>query len=1294
MLRPLAASFAAILSTTAGLAATALLPHHAHATPGVQVADTRFELDLGGFRFDPLVSVPTSTRASVGSGADLRLVQFTGPTRPEWLSALAQDGVKVLQYIHPYSYVVWADASTLSPSANRPEIRWSGDFIAEYRVGTDDRSFDETPRPTMALVSRHADRGALDQALAAVGASVDSITPVNAHFAVAQFTVAGSRYMDVASIAGVYAVQDIEPLSEEEMMRGEMSNQSVVGGYGPAPGYTVTPGYETWLADSGYDGTGVIVGIVDGGTRLTHQDLVGRSSPCVSAGGGSTSCAAGASDHGTHVGAAVAGTGASNTMLNGFLRGQGTAPGAKIISQRYGPFLGSGPGGMVANGMLTIYRESALGNAILTNNSWGPTTTPQGYDIPTQQIDIIARDALADVPGQQPVLPVWSIMNGNGDSNGACAPASVASPDEAKNLFAVGSTSMQNTSGGQLAIFNVSSNSAHGNACDGRRIPHIVAPGCSTDSARNSSDSAYGFSCGTSMASPVVSGAVAVFIEKYRDENDGATPSPALVKAVFTAVAKNLQGFQNADGGTMGHRPDRFQGYGRLDLDAVINHAEPVYLFDQEMVFTASGQNWSQQVSAADPSQPIRIMLAWSDAPGHGLGGTTPAWVNNLDLLVTGTGGTYFGNVVGPDGWSATGGSADDRNNLEGVFLSSAQHGGAVTISVNATNIAADALNPHAPGAPAQDFALVCYNCVTGAGFALSASPSSASICTPDDATTTVHVSTSGGYTSPVTLSASSLPGSATASFAPAVISPTPGGSSLTISNTGTVSAGSYAIVIEGTDGSETRTTHFGLDVEASAPPAGSLLSPANGANDVPGTLTFSWDAVAGADSYQLQVATDASFGTLVIDETLTDTSFTPAAALLPATGYFWRVIASNACGTGTASQVFNFTTSSEICWIGSQAIPDNSPAGVNVDLAVGQTGVISSLRVHLRYNHTYVGDTKVTLAKVGGTGPITLIDRPGVPATSFGCSGDNVDATMDDAASSPVESSCLSSTPALSGSFIPQEPLAAFAGENLDGTWRLNISDHASGDAGTLLEWCLLAETTPTQPDDVIFKDGFESGIGSGVTLSEGFEDISSLPGAGWVLQNNSAPLGDTNWLQGSTLDFAAHEGAADSYIAANYENAGNGSATISNWLVTPLLTFDGSSSVSFWTRGHELSGYADRLEVRLCTGTPCTDVGTGAADVGGFTSTLLTLNETLDPNGYPDTWTQYTLTSANGLPNSGQGRVAFRYHVPDAGPDGSNANYIGIDTLEIQAAAIDGTVVDDASGITAGSASARRSR
>ena len=70
-----------------------------------------------------------------------------------------------------------------------------------------------------------------------------------------------------------------------------------------------------------------------------------------------------------------------------------------------------------------------------------------------------------------------------------------------------------------------------------------------------------------------------------------------------------------------------------------------------------------------DPGQPMRIMLVWTDAPGHGLGGSTPAWNNDLDLVVEAGGNTYYGNYFGVDGFSATGGVADPMNNAEGVFL-------------------------------------------------------------------------------------------------------------------------------------------------------------------------------------------------------------------------------------------------------------------------------------------------------------------------------------------------------------------------------------------------------------------------------------------------------------------------------------------------------------------------------------------------------------------------------------------------------------------------------------------------
>ena len=254
-------------------------------------------------------------------------------------------------------------------------------------------------------------------------------------------------------------------------------------------------------------------------------------------------------------------------------------------------------------------------------------------------------------------------------------------------------------------------------ACDGRLLPHIVAPGCSTDSTGSASDSSFALLCGTSMASPVVSGASALYWQRYRSLH-GRDPSPALIKAVFTAAAKNLTGFLDADGGVMPQRPNRYSGWGRLDLNAVINPGVDVWLFDQDLVLPATGSTWVVDLQADDPAQPVRIMLSWTDAPGPGTGGTTPSWTNDLDLNVGVGVESFRGNVFDPSsGWSATGGSADAKNNLEGVFLSPTQHaGGSFSINVLAATIAADALNPWTPTTPRQDFAIVCYNCKPSAG--------------------------------------------------------------------------------------------------------------------------------------------------------------------------------------------------------------------------------------------------------------------------------------------------------------------------------------------------------------------------------------------------------------------------------------------------------------------------------------------------------------------------------------------------------------------------------------------------
>ncbi|MGY6630826.1 MAG: choice-of-anchor J domain-containing protein [Wenzhouxiangella sp.] len=906
----------------------------------VTVSENPFLVTLGEETFDPAQEIARFDNHRANPDGDWHLIQFNGPIRSEWIRDLRAQGVQMAQPLHPFSYLVWGNQQQIAAAARHGNVRFSGPMLPEWKVQPHLRDFDRSMRDTMALASAHVDPGQLRRQLNDFG-TVLAISPLNTHFNIVHMEIPGDSYLAVAELPALYTVQYIRP---EVATRGEMSNQSIVGNINSSG--QVVPGYLDWLNDTGYDGSGVKVGIVDSGTNINHVDLVDNIVPCLGTEG---SCGGASSGHGTHVAGGVAGTGASGvTDSGGFLRGQGVAPGASLVIQRYNPFIsGAGPGGMVPNGMLRIFKDSAESGALLTNNSWGPTGTPQGYDIPTQQIDFISRDALPDVPGSQPVLAVWSIMNGNGDSGGACAPASQASPDEAKNLFAVGSTSLQVGGGAQAAnIFRVSGNSAHGPACDGRQLPHIVAPGCNTDSTSPASGTTgWGLSCGTSMASPVVSGAVAVWAEKYIEQT-GVNPSPALVKAVFTAAAQDLVGNPNADGGIMGHRPDRFQGYGRVDLDLVMNHGVEVFMHDQEEVFTETGQSWSIGLSAVDPNEPIRIMLAWTDAPGHGTGGTTPAWVNDLDLVVEAQGSTFLGNVIGSDGWSATGGSADVRNNLEGVFLSPGQHGGAVNVTVNAANIAADALNPWDPEDPSQDFALACYNCIVGdPTFSLAVSPSAAEFCIPDNGSESlpvnVTVGTVGQYDGTVVLSDSDIPTGISSTVSPTQVQ-APGTASWTLDISSAAEAGSYLLGLSGDDGENQIARTLALQLDAFLDIAPTLQSPGDNASDLTLTPTFTWDGIESVSSYQFQLASDFDFTDLVADETVEGQSFTLGTELDTGTVYFWRVRGNNLCGGGEWSQIFVFTTRLEpVAEFSAASLSFELPANSNDtgDLLISNTG-------------------------------------------------------------------------------------------------------------------------------------------------------------------------------------------------------------------------------------------------------------------------------------------------------------------------------------------------------------------
>ncbi|HEX9615140.1 MAG TPA: ice-binding family protein, partial [Bacteroidota bacterium] len=93
-------------------------------------------------------------------------------------------------------------------------------------------------------------------------------------------------------------------------------------------------------------------------------------------------------------------------------------------------------------------------------------------------------------------------------------------------------------------------------------------------------------------------------------------------------------------------------------------------------------------------------------------------------------------------------------------------------------------------------------------------------------------------------------------------------------------------------------------------PAAPVLVSPLNTAQNQPTSLTLSWLASVGADTYRLQIDTTSAFTSSILvfnDSTITNTS-QPISGLLVGKTYYWRVNAKNAAGT-SAYSARNFST-------------------------------------------------------------------------------------------------------------------------------------------------------------------------------------------------------------------------------------------------------------------------------------------------------------------------------------------------------------------------------------------------
>jgi hypothetical protein len=650
------------LVLAAGLAAPALaLDVVAPLTPEVDVIPLR----TANVRPAQLVNLLESTSPLPDDGGFL-VVPARRPTLAD-RSQLAALGVHLHDYLHPGAYV--ADMA----GCDLAGVRSTGLLAGVYRVegawkidpalaqGANAVAWQTEERTALAAMDRVAvalwlfTGRAPDRTLAALRADprvAVTTTGLVAGGHVVYATMPSDAVAGLASLPDLFIAEHQPEITSRSLVRARWISESNVQGFFP-------------LSSRGLTGAGQIVGVTDVGMTLQHCSFLDPVNPV-----GPTHRKVHAfnvwqnypySLHGLHVSGSFCGDNGVDDDR------RGVAYGARLVYAHV-PII-SEPD---VYAKFDLHRSQG---AVVHNSSWGDENT-NTYNGTCRALDSFVRDH------EDQVLV-------NAVSDGALC----TNPENAKNLIAV------------AAVSAFAANSwcfgGAGPTVDGRRVPHIMGPGCSLTGPSGATGCGTFSRSGTSHACPVVAGMATLtrqyFLDGYYPSGlpnaaDAFAPSGALIKAALMNGAQNITG----EAGYPGNR----EGWGRVNGDAALyfdGDARKLIIND---VRNSDGDALDQgdlehidlRVTSSD--MPLRVTMVFTDQPGAA--NTGYPVVNNLDLEVEyyPTTETYLGNVFAGE-VSVQGGAPDPINNIEQVLIP-APAVGRWRITVNAAAVTSDAKQGYA----------------------------------------------------------------------------------------------------------------------------------------------------------------------------------------------------------------------------------------------------------------------------------------------------------------------------------------------------------------------------------------------------------------------------------------------------------------------------------------------------------------------------------------------------------------------------------------------------------------------
>jgi subtilisin family serine protease len=577
--------------------------------------DAEVEKNIPKGLLKKLKEVPTNN--------DLYVIQFSGPISKEDQESLSGKGVEVLEYIPAFAYVAKIkDSDTLNQVKTSQGVTEVTEFLPLYKF--DPALFDKGASNLVKAVLKKTDKNIEKVSVKGIDELVD------------------------------YAYQN-EVLTISAELEYKLANDQAG---------VIT---KTNVAQSvyGLSGAGQIVAVADTGLdkgkndATMHESFLGKINAIYS--WGRTGDASDPHGHGTHVAGSVLG----NASFKGM------APSANLVFQSIMDSSG-GLGGLPTD-LKTLFSQAWNAGARIHTNSWG---APVGgaYTTDSQAVDQYVY--------QNDMTILFAAGN-----EGPYA-RTISSPGSAKNAITVGASENNRPTFGSYAdnTNQIAQFSSRGPTKDGRVKPDIVAPGTYILSSRSSLapdssfwanyNSKYAYMGGTSMATPLTAGNVALLKEHFL-KNKGIDAKPSLIKAALVAGATNL-------GTTTGN-----QGWGRVNVEKSINAA---YVNESTALTTG---NKATYTFTATSSRPLKFTLAWTDYPGSP--SATYSLVNDLDFVVKSpTGKVYVGN----DTTSPYNNNWDGVNNVESVTIAVPENG-TYTIEVQAYNVA---------NGGSQDFSLALIN--------------------------------------------------------------------------------------------------------------------------------------------------------------------------------------------------------------------------------------------------------------------------------------------------------------------------------------------------------------------------------------------------------------------------------------------------------------------------------------------------------------------------------------------------------------------------------------------------------